>query len=62
MSIRQQIRSVLALALLLIAAELGWMFMGIVDNIMVGTCRTPPLSGRSSSTRGVQDGQEIIPI
>jgi len=35
-SIRQQIRPVLALALPLIAAELGWMTMGIVDTIMVG--------------------------
>jgi MATE family multidrug resistance protein len=36
MSIRQQIRPVLTLALPLIAAELGWMSMGIVDTVMVG--------------------------
>jgi MATE family multidrug resistance protein len=36
MSIRQQIRPVLTLALPLIAAELGWMAMGIVDTMMVG--------------------------
>lgn len=36
MSIRQQIRPVLTLALPLIAAELGWMSMGIVDTMMVG--------------------------
>jgi MATE family multidrug resistance protein len=36
MTARQQIRHVLFLALPLIAAELGWMTMGIVDTIMVG--------------------------
>jgi MATE family multidrug resistance protein len=36
MTARQQIRHVLLLALPLIAAELGWMSMGIVDTIMVG--------------------------
>ena len=36
MAIRQQIRSMLTLALPLIAAELGWMTMGVVDTIMVG--------------------------
>ncbi len=36
MPIRQQIRPVLTLALPLIAAELGWMSMGIVDTMMVG--------------------------
>lgn len=36
MSIRQQIRPVLTLALPLIAAEVGWMSMGVVDTIMVG--------------------------
>ena len=36
MSIRQQIKPVLTLALPLIAAELGWMSMGIVDTVMVG--------------------------
>lgn len=36
MSIRQQIRPLLTLALPLIAAEIGWMSMGIVDTIMVG--------------------------
>ena len=36
MHIRNQIRPMLALALPLIAAELGWMSMTIVDTIMVG--------------------------
>ena len=36
MTARQQIRHVLLLALPLIAAELGWMTMGIVDTVMVG--------------------------
>lgn len=36
MHIRNQIRPMLALALPLIAAELGWMSMGIVDTIMIG--------------------------
>jgi multidrug resistance protein, MATE family len=36
MSIRHQIRPVLSLAAPLILAELGWMFMGIVDTVMVG--------------------------
>ena len=36
MRIRSQIRPMLTLALPLIAAELGWMSMGIVDTIMIG--------------------------
>jgi multidrug resistance protein, MATE family len=36
MSVRNQIRPVLTLAIPLILAELGWMAMGIVDTIMVG--------------------------
>lgn len=36
MHIRNQIRPMLALAVPLIAAELGWMTMGIVDTIMIG--------------------------
>jgi MATE family multidrug resistance protein len=36
MSVRDQIRPVLTLALPLILAEVGWMSMGIVDTIMVG--------------------------
>jgi MATE family multidrug resistance protein len=36
MTARQQMRHMLVLALPLIAAELGWMSMGIVDTIMVG--------------------------
>ncbi|HEY2040068.1 MAG TPA: MATE family efflux transporter [Edaphobacter sp.] len=44
MSIRQQIRPVLALALPLIAAELGWMTMGIVDTIMVGHMDNPAIN------------------
>ena len=35
-SIRTQVRSVLTLALPLILAEVGWMFMAIVDTVMVG--------------------------
>ncbi|HTD95561.1 MAG TPA: MATE family efflux transporter [Edaphobacter sp.] len=44
MPIRQQIRPVLTLALPLIAAELGWMFMGIVDTMMVGHMANPALA------------------
>jgi len=44
MSIRQQIRPVLTLALPLILAELGWMAMGIVDTIMVGHMANPALA------------------
>src|SRR3984957_890244 len=44
MSIRQQIRPVLTLALPLILAELGWMSMGIVDTIMVGHMANPALA------------------
>jgi len=36
MSIRRQIRPTLTLAIPLVAAELGWMTMGIVDTMMVG--------------------------
>src|SRR5271154_130161 len=41
MSIRQQIRPVLTLALPLILAELGWRSMGIVDTIRIGHMPTP---------------------
>ncbi|WP_263368144.1 MATE family efflux transporter [Edaphobacter bradus] len=44
MTVRQQIRPVLTLALPLIAAELGWMSMGIVDTVMVGHMQNPALS------------------
>jgi MATE family multidrug resistance protein len=44
MSIRNQIRSVLTLALPLILAELGWMSMGIVDTMMVGHMPNPALA------------------
>jgi MATE family multidrug resistance protein len=44
MSIRQQIRPVLTLALPLILAEVGWMTMGIVDTIMVGHMANPALA------------------
>jgi multidrug resistance protein, MATE family len=44
MSIRQQIRPVLTLALPLILAELGWMSMGIVDTMMVGHMANPALN------------------
>jgi MATE family multidrug resistance protein len=49
MSIRQQIRPVLALALPLIAAELGWMSMGIVDTIMVGHMQDPAINIASAA-------------
>ena len=49
MSIRQQIRPVLALALPLIAAELGWMSMGIVDTVMVGHMQNPALNIASAA-------------
>ena len=43
---RQSIRPMLRLALPLVLAELGWMFMGLVDTIMVGHMHDPavPLS------------------
>src|ERR1700679_1832310 len=41
MSIRQQIRPVLTLAIPLILAEVGWMSMGIVDTIMVAHMANP---------------------
>src|ERR1700735_3005724 len=44
MSIRQQIRPVLTLALPLILAEVGWMTMGIVDTVMVGHMANPALA------------------
>src|ERR1700677_2867401 len=44
MSIRQQIRPVLTLAIPLILAEVGWMAMGIVDTIMVGHMANPALA------------------
>ena len=49
MSIRQQIRPVLTLALPLIAAELGWMAMGIVDTIMVGHMANPAINIASAA-------------
>jgi MATE family multidrug resistance protein len=47
--IRQQIRPVLTLALPLIAAELGWMSMGIVDTVMVGHMQNPALNIASAA-------------
>ncbi len=44
MSIRQQIRPMLTLALPLIAAELGWMAMGIVDTMMIGHMQNPAIN------------------
>ena len=41
MSIRREIAPMLRLALPLIMAELGWMFMGVVDTIMVGHLPRP---------------------
>ncbi|QNI36516.1 MATE family efflux transporter [Edaphobacter albus] len=49
MSIRRQMRSVLTLALPLIAAELGWMSMGIVDTIMVGHMDNPAMNIASAA-------------
>ena len=49
MSIRQQIRPVLTLALPLIAAELGWMSMGIVDTMMVGHMANPAVNIASAA-------------
>jgi multidrug resistance protein, MATE family len=49
MSIRQQIRPVLALALPLIAAEIGWMSMGIVDTVMVGHMENPAVNIASAA-------------
>ena len=49
MSIRQQIRPVLTLALPLILAELGWMSMGIVDTVMVGHMANPALAISSAA-------------
>jgi MATE family multidrug resistance protein len=44
MSIRQQIRPVLTLAIPLILAEVGWMAMGIVDTMMVGHMANPAIA------------------
>src|SRR5271154_4166941 len=49
MSIRNQIRPVLTLALPLILAELGWMAMGIVDTMMVGHMANPALAISSAA-------------
>src|SRR3984885_13152869 len=49
MSIRQQIRPMLTLALPLILAELGWMSMGIVDTVMVGHMANPALAISSAA-------------
>jgi MATE family multidrug resistance protein len=48
-SIRQQIRPVLTLALPLIAAEIGWMSMGIVDTVMVGHMQNPAINIASAA-------------
>lgn len=44
MSIRKEIAPMLRLALPLILAELGWMFMGVVDTIMVGHLPQPAVT------------------
>lgn len=49
MSIRQQIRPMLTLALPLIAAEIGWMSMGIVDTVMVGHMQNPAVNIASAA-------------
>ncbi len=54
MSIRSQIRPVLTLALPLIAAEIGWMAMGIVDTVMVGHMKDPAINIASAAL-----GQEL---
>ena len=42
--IRQQLRPMLTLALPLVAAELGWMSMGLVDTMMVGRLPNAPVA------------------
>jgi MATE family multidrug resistance protein len=42
--IRMQVRSVLTLALPLILAEVGWMFMAVVDTVMVGHLPNPAIT------------------
>ena len=49
MSVRNQIRPVLTLAIPLILAEVGWMSMGIVDTIMVGHMANPALAISSAA-------------
>ena len=49
MSVRDQIRPMLTLALPLILAELGWMSMGIIDTMMVGHMDRPVLAIASSA-------------
>lgn len=44
MSIRREIPPMLTLAIPLVAAELGWMTMGIVDTMMVGHMASPALA------------------
>ena len=43
-AIRREIKPMLALALPLVLAELGWMFMAVVDTIMVGHLPNPALT------------------
>ena len=42
--VRQQLRPVLQLALPLVAAEIGWMSMGLVDTMMVGRLPDAPVA------------------
>jgi MATE family multidrug resistance protein len=49
MSVRNQIRPMLTLALPLILAEVGWMSMGIVDTLMVGHMANPALAIASAA-------------
>ena len=44
LALKAQIRSVLTLALPLILAEVGWMFMAVVDTIMVGHLPHPAIT------------------
>jgi MATE family multidrug resistance protein len=44
---RQQVRSLFALAVPIILARAGWMFMGVVDTIMVGRFSTTELAYQS---------------
>jgi multidrug resistance protein, MATE family len=43
-AIRNEIKPMLALALPLVLAELGWMFMAVVDTIMVGHLANPAIT------------------
>ena len=48
-AIRNEIKPMLALALPLVLAELGWMFMAVVDTIMVGHLPNPAITISSAA-------------